>query len=253
MRKRPSSPSARFAGSSAAPIVALEKRIAFDGAAAATVATAVRTTTTADLAHHPLVDASRDTAAAHRDSQTEHGPARTDAAGAARALRGLDAAASDLRAPARSTTPKSVVFIESDVPDVATLIKDVDHSAQIVLLDPKVDGVDAIASYLAVHKGVTGRLHLLARQSGSARPRHGDAGFDLHAGPLRERHGHHQGFAGTGCQHPGLRLRLRRRARTATPPPTSCRSSPAPPSRLPPISLAAWPRAVTSYSRTTSA
>ena len=154
MRKRPSSASARFAGSSAAPIVALEKRIAFDGAAAATVAKAVRTTTTADLAHHTLVDASRDTAAPHRDSQIADGLARTGAAGAARALRGLDAATSDLRAPARSTTPKSVVFIESDVPDVATLIKDVDHSAQIVLLDAGKDGVDAIASYLKAHKGV---------------------------------------------------------------------------------------------------
>ena len=66
----------------------------------------------------------------------------------------MNLGAGDLRAPASPTVPKSVVFIESDVPDVATLIKDVDHSAQIVLLDASKDGVDAIASYLAAHKDV---------------------------------------------------------------------------------------------------
>ncbi len=154
MRKRPSFPSAHLGGSSPPSIVALEKRIAFDGAAAATAAKVTRATVTADLASHPFVDASRDMAIAHQDRQTAHGLARPDTAGAAQALRGLDVADGDLRAPARPMTSKSVVFIESDVPDVATLIKDVDHSAQIVLLDPSRDGVDAIASYLAAHKDV---------------------------------------------------------------------------------------------------
>ena len=150
MRKRPSTPSAHRGAPAPAPIVALEKRIAFDGAAAATVAKVVHAAVAPDHAPHPAVDAAREMVASHRDSMVD----RSSATGTAEALRGLDLGSGDVRSPTRATTPKSVVFIESDVPDVATLIKDVDHSAQIVLLDPTKNGVDAIASYLAAHKGV---------------------------------------------------------------------------------------------------
>ncbi len=152
MRKRPSIPSARHAGGAALSIVALEKRIAFDGAAAATAVKAIHAVVAPDNVHAGG-DVARE-ALSHRDAAAAHGPASADASSAARALRGLDLGAGDLRAPASPTAPKSVVFIESDVPDVATLIKDVDHSAQIVLLNASKDGVDAIASYLAAHKDV---------------------------------------------------------------------------------------------------
>ncbi len=151
MRKRPSSPSARHGGSSAISIIALERRIAFDGAAAAATAKVIHAVTM-DLAPH-AVDIAHETTV-QRDTPAEHGLARAASTDAARALQGLDVGAGDLRATASSKAPKSVVFIESDVPDVATLIKDIDHSAQIVLLDATKDGVDAIASYLAAHEGV---------------------------------------------------------------------------------------------------
>ena len=122
------------------PIFALEKRIAFDGAAAATAVRTVRLTGGA-IDHHAGPTDAFDTAgrdvAPYRDIAAASGGA-------------VGHAASDAARP----TPKAVVFIESDVPDIATLIKDVDHSAQIVLLDAGKDGVDAIATYLAAHKGV---------------------------------------------------------------------------------------------------
>ncbi len=153
MRKRPSSPSARSTQPSPRSIVALEKRIAFDGAAAATAAKAIHRIAATEHASHALADAASK-AVSHRDSLTENSLAGADVAGAARALRGLDFGTGDVGTSASSTASQSVVFIESDVPDVATLIKDIDHSAQIVLLDASKDGVDAIASYLALHKDV---------------------------------------------------------------------------------------------------
>ena len=119
-------------------IFALEKRIAFDGAAMATAARTVRLAG-ATIDHHHA------------------GPSE---AGARETMPQRDAVASGEHvgrpAPMEATrpAPKSVVFIESDVPDIATLIKDVDHSASIVLLDAGKDGVDAIATYLAAHEGV---------------------------------------------------------------------------------------------------
>ncbi len=128
-------------------ILALEKRIAFDGAAAATAARTVRLAGGVSDHHAGVPDTVERQVVAHDV--------------AARELAAHDLTAASVgtfehpasRDAARAA-PTSVVFIESDVPDIATLIKDVDHSAQIVLLDAGKDGVDAIASYLAAHHGV---------------------------------------------------------------------------------------------------
>ncbi len=106
-------------------VLALEKRIAFDGAAAVTAARTLHPASGAEAIDH-----------------------RAEAFDPLARPSLLDAA--------RPSAPqaKSVVFIESDVPDIATLIKDVDHSASIVLLDAGQDGVEAIATYLAAHEGV---------------------------------------------------------------------------------------------------
>ena len=152
MRKRPSSPSARL-GAPQPSIVALEKRIAFDGAAAGVAAKAMHRVMTPDHVAGAGGDLARETSAGvDRALQTTSG-SDPDTSSAARSLRAIDASGAQ-RASAPRAAPTSVVFIESDVPDVATLIKDVDHSAQIVLLDASKDGVDSIASYLAAHKGV---------------------------------------------------------------------------------------------------
>ena len=133
------------------PIFALEKRIAFDGAAAATVARTVRLTGGA-IDHH-AIDHHANDYQADDDHDGDHHAERDTAP------YGTNAAASDgdvehAASGAARPTPKAVVFIESDVPDIATLIKDIDHSAQIVLLDANENGVDAIATYLSTHKGV---------------------------------------------------------------------------------------------------
>ena len=227
MRKRPSSPSARFAGNRQRHrrSLALEKRIAFDGAAAAYRGQggphdnrrfgSERT--------HSLAEASRDTdIAAHRDSQTEHGLApRSDRgrfAARCRRSRGLDAR--------RQRPPRGT----SAVDDVekrglhrvrrsrcqATLIKDIDHSAQIVLLDAsKVDGVDAIA-VLPCRRTRECRTSTSSRtaarvSSTSARRRWTRPPCRAATRAIMATI---KACAGSGCQHPGLRLRLRRRAST---------------------------------------
>ena len=146
MRKPSSAPSrSRATLSSGQSILALEKRIAFDGAAVATVAKA--------MAH--AVDANRPNGLLHDPySETMAGVVATPRGDVAATLLGRSLTQEVLHDTWTSTQPKSVVFIESDVPDVKTLIKDIDPSARIVMLDASKDGVDAIASYLATHQGI---------------------------------------------------------------------------------------------------
>ncbi len=125
-------------------IFALEKRIAFDAAGAAAAAKTLRATTMfgPDATHHGEA------------ASTLFGPAIRDTT-PARDAQSAALGRSGLFGPAPAAPQdRSVVFIESDVADIPALVKDIDHSAQIVMLDATKDGVDAIASYLAAHTGV---------------------------------------------------------------------------------------------------
>ena len=72
-----------------------------------------------------------------------------------------------IQAPPSATT---IVFIDSNVPDLATLTTEIADTAEIVILDPAKDGLDQMASYLAgrhdlasIHilsHGEPGKLHL---------------------------------------------------------------------------------------------
>ena len=126
-------------------ILALEKRIAFDGAAVVATATAVKHAVDATRPNDVPHDASRDAPSRYFD--IAQGQATS-------AVLGKSLGWEAVRVSLASVESKSVVFIESDVPDVKTLIKDIDASAQIVILDASKDGVDVIASYLKTHEGI---------------------------------------------------------------------------------------------------
>ena len=141
----PSRRSRKLPGVSASPsILALEKRIAFDGAAAHVAAKLAKPGVT-DLT--PV--GPRETAALHTlEHLAEHGLPQSGIASLF-AARGLG----DLRNHG-AKQDQSVVFIETDVPDLKDLVKNIDPHARIVLLDPSKDGVDEIANYLSAHQGI---------------------------------------------------------------------------------------------------
>ena len=139
----------KTSGASTGPsILALEKRIAFDGAGAAMAAKAAKTQWT---------DMAQKTAHEEATRQPHHG-AHTALDG----LRNPEHGSVDGLFDARSLVnlrdtgrrDRSVVFIESDVPDIKTLVQNIDAHTRIVLLDSTKDGVDEIASYLSAHKGM---------------------------------------------------------------------------------------------------
>ena len=134
-------------GASTSPsILALEKRIAFDGAGAAMAAKATKTLL-ADLAPKTTPEAA---------PRPAHHGALTGIDEFRRLVRasGLTDGASLAAMRDTGRRDRSVVFIETDVPDVKTLVANIDPHTRIVLLDPTKNGVDEIASYLAAHKGM---------------------------------------------------------------------------------------------------
>jgi hypothetical protein len=111
-------------------IMSLEPRMLFDGAVAATVVDAAQADT-ADVAKTPTADqpvASKDT----------HGQADATPAPATVAVPG-----------------QSVVFVDSRVKDVDSLIKGAAPGTQVVQLDASKDGLQQIAAYLDTHQGIS--------------------------------------------------------------------------------------------------
>jgi hypothetical protein len=114
-------------------IMSLEPRMLFDGAVAATVADTAQADghTTADTVKAPTADqpvASKDT----------HGQADATPAPAPVAVPG-----------------QSVVFVDSRVKDVDSLLQGVAPGTQVVQLDATKDGLQQIADYLDGHQGVS--------------------------------------------------------------------------------------------------
>ena len=155
-------------GTEAAPLAcplplisALEPRMMFDGAVAATVADTAATTATAA----PTADAAHDIGA--RDSNqasadTNHGT--------------QDLQASPMT-DGQSGVRKEIVFVDTRAPNYQELLKAVSPNAEVVLLSTNKDGVQQIADALAGRTGIDA-IHIIS---------HGDSGVLLLGnGPLFE-------------------------------------------------------------------
>ena len=113
---------------------ALEPRMLFDGAVAATVADAA-----AQPDSHPTADASKPTQSDHASANASLDPRPT-----------ADAPAS--MAPA-ATPGTTVVFIDSRVKNSDALLEGIAPGTQVVQLDASKDGIQQIADYLQAHQG----------------------------------------------------------------------------------------------------
>ncbi|WP_154715566.1 DUF4347 domain-containing protein, partial [Pectobacterium fontis] len=131
---------------------ALEARMLFDGAIAAT---ADQTTTTQDSA------AQTATAASHTENSTHQTDTSSDNAADDTTV----AVASD-----PTTSSKDVVFIDTSVADYQTLLNQVPSGTEVVLLDSSADGLSQMTEWAKTHSGYDtihiishgseGRLHL---------------------------------------------------------------------------------------------
>ncbi|MEO5332742.1 MAG: DUF4347 domain-containing protein, partial [Magnetococcus sp. YQC-5] len=63
-----------------------------------------------------------------------------------------------------SPSPREMIFIDPTVDNYQTLLKDLPQNAQVVLLDPHIDGVEQIRSALAGHSGIES-LHIVSHGS----------------------------------------------------------------------------------------
>ncbi|WP_080940066.1 Ig-like domain-containing protein [Chromobacterium violaceum] len=120
---------------------ALEPRMMFDGAVAASVG---------EAAHH--VDPAHD--AARVDAQQRHG--ETAAAVAAAAQQRDAASARDTHAQG-----PQVVFVESDVANYRSLIAQLPSNYQVVILDSSKDGLAQIAQWARTHHGYSA-IHIIS-------------------------------------------------------------------------------------------
>jgi len=112
-------------------IMSLEPRMLFDGAVAATVATAADNHSTVDAAKPPTAD--QPTAAKDTHGQADAAPATAPVA----------------------VPGQGVVFVDSRVKDFDSLLKGVAPGTQVVVLDGSKDGLQQIAEYLGSHQGVS--------------------------------------------------------------------------------------------------
>ncbi|KMN34425.1 sulfurtransferase [Chromobacterium sp. LK1] len=118
---------------------ALEPRLMFDGAVAATAATAVAH---ADVPH-PAERAQPDAPAAPREMPAEH----------------LADKIAAILAPAQP--PKQVVFIESNVVNYQSLVAQVPAGMEVVVLDAGKDGLSQIAEWAKTHHGYAA-IHIIS-------------------------------------------------------------------------------------------
>ncbi|WP_276574700.1 Ig-like domain-containing protein [Metapseudomonas otitidis] len=156
-------------GAEAAPLAcplplisALEPRMMFDGAVAATVADTAAATATAA----PTADAAHDTGA--RDSSHASTPDNNHGT--------QDLQASPVT-DGQSGVRKEIVFVDTRAPNYQELLKAVSPNAEVVLLSTNKDGVQQIADALAGRTGIDA-IHIIS---------HGDSGVLLLGnGPLFE-------------------------------------------------------------------
>uniref|UniRef100_UPI0010F857E2 DUF4347 domain-containing protein n=1 Tax=Pseudomonas sp. D(2018) TaxID=2502238 RepID=UPI0010F857E2 len=159
-RKNGQSPESTLSGQPSRPqplISALEPRMMFDGAVAATVASDVPT---ADAAAADSASGNTAAEAGSDSNQASHDLSQTGPV-----------------ADTQSGVRKEIVFVDTRVPDYQSLLDDISPNAEVVLLDTGKDGVQQIADALAGRSGIDA-IHIIS---------HGDAGVLLLGnGPLFE-------------------------------------------------------------------
>ncbi|CDF84448.1 hypothetical protein PKB_3101 [Pseudomonas knackmussii B13] len=117
-------------------IMALEPRMMFDGAVAASVGEAAKPTDTQDAV------ADKGAAATHsKDSDSSHAAATGDVR------------SSDAGQGAQAGSGRNVVFVDSRVEDAKQLLQGVASNTDVVFLDRNGNGVQQMAQYLAAHPG----------------------------------------------------------------------------------------------------
>ncbi|MEM6496271.1 MAG: DUF4347 domain-containing protein, partial [Pseudomonadota bacterium] len=134
---------------------ALEPRVVFDGAGAATI----------DAAAEPATSADAETAASEAQTSQAESTALYNALATGSSDQGDPSFLPD-NSQAADPTGREFVFIDSSVEDVNTLIAGLNPSANVVMLDGESDGVWQIVNALRNESGVSA-IHILA---------HGDNG-----------------------------------------------------------------------------
>ncbi|MEI7171630.1 putative Ig domain-containing protein [Pectobacterium parmentieri] len=131
---------------------ALEARMMFDGAVAATVNQADAGQTASDAAHNTASATTNDTQKDQSSAQTDHrtGQDATD----------TQDATSDI-AVAGDTARKEVVFIDTSLTDYQTLVDNVPTGIEVVLLDGSKDGLSQLAEWAKTHSGYDA-IHVLS-------------------------------------------------------------------------------------------
>ena len=154
-KRKKAQPSQEFDTSSGlGPLLALEQRIMFDGAALATGAEVVQDTTTQEQAT-PDQDLAGVDATAETESFSNPLTDRID----------LFSALSTLSPPSER---REIIFIDTRVEDYQTLLDGIDPNAEAVLLDSTRDGIEQIAEILSERSDIDA-IHLISRMGNASR------------------------------------------------------------------------------------
>ncbi|WP_192459294.1 DUF4347 domain-containing protein, partial [Musicola keenii] len=137
---------------------ALEARMLFDGAIAATVdQTAETQTTTTQTAS---TETAAQTDGSHADGTTDH----TDSSSSGTSTQSTTSDSSEAVAVASETPHKEVVFVDTSVADYQTLVNQVPAGTEVVLLDSSKDGLTQMAEWAQTHSGYDA-IHIISHGS----------------------------------------------------------------------------------------
>ncbi|WP_420066124.1 DUF4347 domain-containing protein [Pectobacterium colocasium] len=155
-RKKGNHPASPVASVSEIPLgYALEARMLFDGAVAATVdQTAETQATTTQTAS---AETATQTDGSHADGTTDH----TDSSSSGTSTQSTTSDSSEVVAVAGETTHKEVVFVDTSVADYQTLVNQVPVGTEVVLLDSSKDGLTQMAEWAQTHSGYDA-IHIIS-------------------------------------------------------------------------------------------
>ncbi|WP_459608455.1 DUF4347 domain-containing protein, partial [Dickeya oryzae] len=160
-RKKGNHPACPVASVSEIPLgYALEARMLFDGAIAATVdQTAETQATTTQTAS---AETATQTDSSHADGTTDHTDSSSSSSGTSTQSTTSDS--SEVVAVAGETTHKEVVFVDTSVADYQTLVNQVPAGTEVVLLDSSKDGLTQMAEWAQTHSGYDA-IHIISHGS----------------------------------------------------------------------------------------
>ncbi|MGM3188456.1 DUF4347 domain-containing protein, partial [Musicola paradisiaca] len=155
-RKKGSHPACPVASVSEIPLgYALEARMLFDGAIAATVdQTAETQPTTTQTAS---AETATQTDGSHAEGTTDH----TDSSSSGTSTQSTTSDSSEAVAVAGETTHKEVVFVDTSVADYQTLVSQIPAGMDVVLLDSSQDELTQMAEWAQTHSGYDA-IHIIS-------------------------------------------------------------------------------------------